>query len=69
MSFIEDRFVQALHLTVHHAPTRRVFEIATHKVEYVDELQAVRERHLHNRDECLDQVEQQLKLIEESRIE
>jgi TetR/AcrR family acrAB operon transcriptional repressor len=26
--------------------TRRVFEIATHKVEYVDELSAVRERHL-----------------------
>ncbi|HSW09087.1 TetR family transcriptional regulator [Aquabacterium sp.] len=62
LTFIEERLVQALHLTVHHAPTRRVFEIATHKVEYVDELQAVRERHLHNRNECLVQVEQQLKL-------
>lgn len=61
LAFIEDRFVQALRLTVHHAPTRRVFEIATHKVEYVDELQAVRDRHLLNRNQCLDQVELMLK--------
>ena len=32
---------------------RRVFEIATHKVEYVGELLAVRERHLRVRNECL----------------
>ena len=32
---------------------RRVFEIATHKVEYVGELLAVRERHLSVRNECL----------------
>jgi TetR/AcrR family acrAB operon transcriptional repressor len=31
--------------------TRRVFEVATHKVEYVDSLCAVRERHLHMRDQ------------------
>ncbi len=61
LRFIEDRFVHALHLTVHHAPTRRVFEIATHKVEYVGELHAVRERHLLNREQCLGQVELQLK--------
>ncbi len=62
LRFIEDRFVQALRLTVHHAPTRRVFEIATHKVEYIDELQAVRSRHLLNRNQCLDEVERMLKL-------
>lgn len=62
LAFIEDRWVQMLHLMVNHAPTRRVFEIATHKVEYVDELLAVRERHLQNRNECLGQAEQLLKL-------
>ncbi|MEP6873525.1 MAG: TetR family transcriptional regulator [Burkholderiales bacterium] len=40
---------------------RRVFEIATHKVEYVGELLAVRERHLSVRDECLVDVERVLK--------
>ena len=38
----------------------RVFEIATHKVEYVEELQAVRDRHLLNRSQCLRQVEHEL---------
>ncbi len=33
--------------------TRRVFEVATHKVEYVKELQAVRARHLTVRNEFL----------------
>lgn len=61
LAFIEEQCVQALRVTVHHAPTRRVFEIATHKVEYVGELSAVRDRHLLNRNQCLDQVEQQLK--------
>ncbi|MDB5893048.1 MAG: TetR family transcriptional regulator [Rhodoferax sp.] len=32
---------------------RRVFEVATHQVEYVSELQAVRERHLAMRKECI----------------
>ncbi len=40
--------------------TRRVFEVATQKVEYVDELQAVRLRHLACRHEFLLQVEQGL---------
>jgi TetR/AcrR family transcriptional regulator, acrAB operon repressor len=37
---------QALKQTVTDPQTRRVFEVATHKVEYVDSLCAVRERHL-----------------------
>jgi TetR/AcrR family transcriptional regulator, acrAB operon repressor len=37
---------EALRQTVHDPQTRRVFEVATHKVEYVDSLCAVRERHL-----------------------
>jgi TetR/AcrR family acrAB operon transcriptional repressor len=40
--------------------TRRVFEVATHKVEYVDTLQAVRLRHLTVRNEFLVQVERGL---------
>jgi TetR/AcrR family acrAB operon transcriptional repressor len=36
----------AMHQTVTDPQTRRVFEVATHKVEYVDSLCAVRERHL-----------------------
>lgn len=37
--------------------TRRVFEVATHKVEYVDELVEVRRRHLKSRSDFLVQVE------------
>ena len=40
----------ALRQTVTDPQTRRVFEVATHMVEYVDSLCAVRERHLHMRD-------------------
>lgn len=36
----------ALTRIAHDPRTRRVFNIATHKVEYVDELSAVRDRHL-----------------------
>ena len=40
---------------------RRVFEIATHKVEYVGEMDAVRERHLAMRNDCLTDVERALR--------
>ena len=46
-------FMNALHKTVHDAQTRRVFDVATHKVEYVEEMHAVRDRHLQARDECV----------------
>jgi len=36
--------------------TRRVFEVVTQKVEYIEELHAVRERHLRVRGECLAQM-------------
>lgn len=57
---LAERWAQALRLTMQHAQTRRVFEIATHKVEYVEELQAVRDRRLLNRSQCLGEVEQDL---------
>ena len=40
----------ALHQTVTDPQTRRVFEVATHMVEYVDSLCAVRTRHLQMRE-------------------
>jgi len=45
--------MNALHRTAHDEQTRRVFEVATHKVEYVTEMQAVRDRHLRVRNECM----------------
>ncbi|NMM08758.1 MAG: TetR family transcriptional regulator [Polaromonas sp.] len=52
--------VKALLQIVSDAQTRRVFEVATHKVEYVEELQAVRLRHLTIRNGFLSRVEQGL---------
>ena len=48
---------KALYLTVNDAQVRRVFEVATHKVEYVDELLAVKQRHLIVRNTCLLQLQ------------
>ena len=50
----------ALHQTVHDPQTQRVFEVATHKVEYVDSLCAVRERHLQMRELWVDRFRQVL---------
>lgn len=50
-------FLDALHKTATDPQVRRVFEIATHKVEYADELSGVRARHLEVRNACLRQVE------------
>ena len=47
--------------------TRRVFEVATHKVEYVDELHAVRLRHLAVCKEFLKQMEYALGLAAEAQ--
>jgi TetR/AcrR family transcriptional regulator, acrAB operon repressor len=55
-------FIHALQLAANNPQTRRVFEIATHKVEYVGELTAVRDRHLATRDECLLHSERGIKM-------
>lgn len=54
--------LNAFHSTVHNERTRRVFEIAMHRVEYVDELLAVRDRHLAVRNQSLDEIELGFKL-------
>lgn len=51
----------AFRQTVHDPQTRRVFEIATQKVEYVDGLYAVRERHLRVRSEWTRQLRDTLR--------
>ena len=52
----------ALRQTVHDPQVRRVFEIASHKVEYVDELQAGHDRHLAERAGCMSDLERLLTL-------
>jgi TetR/AcrR family acrAB operon transcriptional repressor len=52
----------AFQQTVHDPQVRRVFEIASHKVEYVDELQAGRDRHLAERAGCMCDLERLLRL-------
>ena len=51
---------QALRLVAEDMQVRRVFEIATHQVEYVEELKAVKERHLQCRNDCLVKIEKGL---------
>lgn len=60
LEHIRSSFLNALRKTVNDPQVRRVFEIATHKVEYVDELKAVRDRHLSTRNECLAHVQRGL---------
>ena len=59
---IRRSFIDALRATVTDPQARRVFEIAIHKVEYVGELVAVRDRRLAIRNECLGEVERGLGL-------
>ena len=59
---IRSAMLDALRRTATDAQTRRVFEVATHKVEYVDEMSAVRLRHLTVRNECVAQLEHGLRL-------
>jgi len=52
--------LEALGRIVNDAQTRRVFEVATHKVEYVDELRTVRMRHLAIRQGFVSRFEQSI---------
>lgn len=62
LSFMRQNFTDALHKLVNDPQMRRVFEIATHRVEYVEELNAVQARHLQVRNQCLSHVEMGVKL-------
>ena len=58
---LRDSMMNALSQTATDEQTRRVFEVATHKVEYVTEMQAVRDRHLQVRNECMAMTEEALR--------
>ena len=58
---MRDGFVAVLRQVVADPQMKRVFGIATHKVEYIGEMDAVRERHLSIRNGCLADVERTLK--------
>jgi TetR/AcrR family acrAB operon transcriptional repressor len=59
---LRDWSLTAFKLTANDAKTRRVFEIATHKIEYVQELNAVRDRHLASHERWLARAEYRLKI-------
>ena len=58
---MRDGLVEVLRRTVADPQMRRVFEIAMHKVEYVGEMGAMRERRLAMRNQCLAELERALK--------
>lgn len=60
---LRDSMMNALKQTANDEQTRRVFEVATHKVEYVSEMQAVRERHLRVRNQCMAMTEKALREV------
>ena len=62
IAYMRENFTRALRLTVSDPQVRRVFGIAMHKVEYVGELTAVRDRHLAIRDECLQHAQRGISL-------
>ncbi len=59
---IRTSMTQALLMVTQDPQVRRVFDIATHKVEYVDEMDAVQQRHLSGRDECVAHLQEGLRL-------
>lgn len=58
---LRDGFVDLLKKLTVEPQLRRVFEIATHKVEYVGEMHAVRDRHLAMRNACLLNMERAIR--------
>ncbi|MGH8831431.1 MAG: TetR family transcriptional regulator [Polaromonas sp.] len=60
IELIRHATMKALRQIVTDAQTRRVFEVATQKVEYIEELQAVRLRHLTVRHGFLNRIEQSM---------
>ncbi len=59
--------LNALHRTASDPQTRRVFEVATQKVEYVAAMGKVRERHLASRQQALARMKQALQAAARSR--
>lgn len=64
---LRDFMLHALRQTAQDERTRRVFEVATHKVEYVDEMRAVRDRHLRVRNACMAMTTAALEAAQDSQ--
>jgi len=62
LHLVERALVEALELTVNDPQVRRVFEVATLKVEYTGEMASVQTRHLQARNECVVDFEKALRL-------
>lgn len=62
LSVIERGILDALRLVTNDLQVRRVFEIASHKVEYTQEMASVQERHLAGRGACIKDFEKALRL-------
>ena len=62
LAVIEAGMMVALRLVTTDARVRRVFEIATHKVEYTGEMTSVQQRHLEARNGCVGDFEKALRL-------
>jgi TetR/AcrR family acrAB operon transcriptional repressor len=61
LAALREHILRALRHTAGDEQTRRVFEVATLKVEYVDEMGAVRSRHVASREQCLGKLQQALR--------
>lgn len=61
LGFLERQVMATLRITAQSPQLRRAFDIATHKVEYVDELLSVRDRRLACRGDCLAEGERILR--------
>lgn len=62
LAFVRDCALSVLKQITTDPQTQRVFEICCHKVEYVDEMTQLRERHIECRSEFLSQLERGLRL-------
>lgn len=60
LQHLRQSVASAFHQTVHDQQVRRVFEIASHMVEYGDDLQAVRDSHISERSERINDLERLL---------
>ena len=60
LQHLRQNIVEVFHQIVHNLQVRRVFDIASHQVEYADELQAVRDRHISGRAEHVADLERML---------
>jgi TetR/AcrR family acrAB operon transcriptional repressor len=64
---IRSSMTDALLKVIEDPQARRVFDIAMNKVEYVDEMEAVKERHLSARDECVAHLQDGLRVAARQR--